>query len=157
MHHGKYDLTAVPRFLFASDGKMYKIQAKSKLMHHLEELSSKELTTDILNTSLGTSKSAVSVKSSDSGTVIIDGMPKLHTLIPSKDTKTVADLADQFSQKILIKYNEYSEIHIIFDTYFEKSLKNATRERRQHGNAPVICKVEDEYENCHNERTFIPL
>lgn len=65
-------------------------------MHHLEELCTKELTRDILNSPLGFSKGVVEVKSSDSGYAIIDGMPGLHTLIPSKDTKTVADCADQF-------------------------------------------------------------
>lgn len=48
-------------------------------MNHLEELCTKELTTEILDTSLGTSKGAVQVKSSDSVTAITDGMPELHT------------------------------------------------------------------------------
>lgn len=47
----KYELTAVSRSLFASDGTMYKTQPKVS-WHHLEELRTKELTTKFFNPSL---------------------------------------------------------------------------------------------------------
>ena len=74
----KYELIAISRSLFASDGTMYKTHAKSKLMHHLEELCTKELTAKIFNPSLATSKSTIQIKSSDSGAAIIDGMAESY-------------------------------------------------------------------------------
>lgn len=47
------------------------------------------------------------------------------------------------TKTFFIKYNEYSEIHILFYTYFENSLKKASRERWQRDNPPVIYQVEE--------------
>lgn len=44
---GKYELSVVPRSMFGSDGTTNFVQAKRRLMHHLEDIVSKELLVEV--------------------------------------------------------------------------------------------------------------
>ena len=71
---------------------------------------------------------------------IIDGMAELQSL-KLKEANTCSDLAYQFCKKIFAKYRKFSEIHVVFDTYVENSLKAAERLCRQKVITPVQYKI----------------
>ena len=87
-------------------------------MHHLEGIASKELLTELTEErdSVESTLSAFSV-------AVVDGMPEINALKITKDTQTISDLAKQFCHKIFLKYDDFSELHVVFDTYVENSLK----------------------------------
>lgn len=66
---------------------------------------------------------------------IVDAMAEVQML--TNDCTTSLELAHKFSSTIFRKYANYDEVHVIFDTYEENSLKNATRRKRQLGLCPV--------------------
>lgn len=68
-------------------------------------------------------------------------MAELQSLQKSKVIITCKDLA--FTSKVLGKYLKYDELHIIFVSYVENSIKSITREKRLHGIAPVQFKIMD--------------
>ena len=51
--------------------------------------------------------------------VIVDAMAEIQILSKPEWIKHCSDLADQFSDHILTKYNatEYEDVHLIFDRY----------------------------------------
>lgn len=58
--------------------------------------------------------------------------------------KTCSDFGVKFSQWIGQKFNNYSEVHIVFDSYKENSLKKAMRDIREKGSDPIQYKVRPE-------------
>jgi hypothetical protein len=136
---GKYELTVVPRSLFHPDGSMIHSDGKSKLMHHLEDIGTKHAET--LNP-------PVSHDGIHSGTAdliglnvaVVDGMAEVQ-ILSNATLKSVADLTDSFCNVILKKYGMFSEIHMVFDTYLNDSLKTTERARRQKGMEPVRYRI----------------
>jgi len=60
--------------------------------------------------------------------VIVDGMAELQSLDKPAVITTCAHLAEHFTEKVLQKYFESDELHLVFDGYdFPLSLKSATR------------------------------
>ena len=136
---GKYELSVVPRSLFHADGSMMHSDSKSKLMHHLEEVGKLHSASLLL---VGTNNN-VSLKTKDISCIdvaIIDGMAEVQ-IMSSGIAGTVRELAAAFSNAILKKYAMFSEIHVVFDTYINESLKSAERERRQKGMEPIRYKI----------------
>ena len=73
---------------------------------------------------------------------IVDGMAKLQSVGKPAVITTCAHLAEHFTEKVLQKYFESDELHLIFDRYdFPLSLKSATRVRRQVDQHPVYYRV----------------
>lgn len=66
---------------------------------------------------------------------IIDAMAEIQML--NNDCETSLQLGTKITEHFLQKYRRYNELHVIFDTYKDVSLKNATREKRQNGVAPI--------------------
>ena len=87
---GKYELSAVPRSMFGSDGTMNLVQTKSKLMHHLEDIVSKEVLAKVTDEQ---SQDPVESPQPAFSVAVVDGMAEIHTLKLTKDTQTVSDLA----------------------------------------------------------------
>lgn len=86
------------------------------------------------------------VKEIDKGTsfsvAVIDAMAEVQMFTPG-NLPTIADLSKCFADKILnIKYNVFSEVHLVFDTYLEDSLKGSERVRRESGITPIRYKLE---------------
>ena len=127
----EYELSAVPRSLFAPDGSMHHCLAKYKLTQILENIPKKTITiTDNIHSS--ESEPIIATSSSDSNIVaIVDGMAQLHAVHKPASLKTCHDFGQFFSQFIDQKYNGYTEVHLIFDHYKEGSLKTAIRDHRQ--------------------------
>ena len=62
---------------------------------------------------------------------VTDGMAELQAF-NKHQTDTCNNLFIQFSNKLFTKYKGYSQLHIVFDTYTQHSLRSATRAIRQH-------------------------
>ena len=76
--------------------------------------------------------------------VIVDGMAELQSLDKPAVITTRAHLAEHFTEKVLQKYFESDELHLVFDRYdFPLSLKSVTRVRRQGNQHPVYNRVTD--------------
>lgn len=119
----KYELSAIPRSLYSSDGQMYHCLAKSKVMHLLEGLV--DITEqEAMAASENSAKRPFKV-------AIIDAMAEVQMLDKPDHIVTCKELATYFFFKLRMKYSSFDEVHLIFDTYLEHSLKNWTRRKRQ--------------------------
>lgn len=72
---------------------------------------------------------------------IVDGMALLHTYHKPNSVKTCRDLGVSFSKWIGQKFSNYSEVHVVFDSYKENSLKTEMRVIRQKGSDPIQYKI----------------
>lgn len=146
----KYELSVVPRALFSGDETMHHVSEKSKLIHHLEELIAMqssagdaetcETTASVTPTNDANLEKVQEVQTQIT-VAIIDGMAESQSL-KLKQAATCSDLADQFCDKIFTKCRTFSELHVVFDTYMDNSLKAAERLRRQKGIPPTRYKIE---------------
>jgi len=57
---------------------------------------------------------------------IVGGMAALQALEKSADIKTCADLSRSFSTKMINKFQQYDEVHIVFDTTHTKLNQSKT-------------------------------
>lgn len=134
-----YELSVVPRSMFAPDGTMLHCSQKSKLMELLESLP------DNSQHEYRQSDVVESMQPNISGSVaIIDAMAELQALDKPTHIKTCSDLADHFISRIKKKYCTYKCIHLIFDTYIEDSLKQFTRAKRRGNVEPTHYRIHPE-------------
>ena len=76
--------------------------------------------------------------------VIVDRMAELQSLDKPAVITTCAHLPEHFTERVLLKYFESDELHLVFDRYdFPLSLKSATRVRRQGEQYPGYYRVTD--------------
>lgn len=123
-----YELSAVPRSMFFPDGKLIQCSRKSQLMSLLEK--------QVDNTSEPNLTSITHTK-----VAVLDAMAELHLYAKSSEVKSCGDLAKEFYSMIKKKYKLFDEIHVVFDTYLERSLKNFTRCKRQGSELPTQFKI----------------
>ncbi|CAH3142523.1 unnamed protein product, partial [Porites lobata] len=127
---GLYEFTVVPRSLFARDGTMLHCSCKSALMHILEKASGPSTNTQEITAGFKVA--------------IVDGMAEVQSLDKPEWIKNCRDLAEHFTNRLLVKYNDLQELHIIFDRYdVPSSLKSATRVKRQGGHVPIYYRITD--------------
>ena len=127
---GLYEFTVVPRSLFARDGTMLHCSCKSALMHILEKAGGPSTNTQEITAGFKVA--------------IVDGMAEVQSLDKPEWIKNCRDLAEHFTNHLLVKYNDLQELHIIFDRYdVPSSLKSATRVKRQGGHAPIYYRITD--------------
>ena len=75
---------------------------------------------------------------------VVDGMAVVQSLDNPNLIKTCKDLSNHFLSKLDSKFSQYREVHIVLDRYdMDKSLKTATRVRRQACKQPVAFHVSD--------------
>ena len=123
----------MPRSLFATDGEMLHCLTKSTLMTFIEEEAPAVDSSNVLSDGRVRKK-----------VVIVNGMGELQSFDKPTGLITCADLAEHFTEKVLQKYFERDELHLVFDRYdFPLSLKPATRVRRQGDQHPVYYSVTD--------------
>ena len=96
-----YELSIVPRLLFAADGTMLYCSAKSKLMDILEKMSSAE-TSDVAPPDILQPNKCVT---------IIHTMDDVQSMDKPSWIKTCKDLSAHFIAFIQRKYDEYDELH----------------------------------------------
>ncbi|KAH3897357.1 hypothetical protein DPMN_021545 [Dreissena polymorpha] len=110
-----YENATVPVSMFSEEGKMI-IAKKSAFMHKIEGL-----LTDVLH----------DIEKPD--TIIFDGTAIIQSIVIQSEQSTFKDMTTLFENYIVStsrKYKSVQQIHIIFDTYSENSLKEETRRRR---------------------------
>lgn len=91
---------------------------KFKLMQKLEDISKNCETT--LEDSLVKSRTVV----------LVDGMALVQRISKSPNMRTCQDFANVFLSMLIEIASPHDELHLIFDTYKEDSLKNSTRSKR---------------------------
>jgi hypothetical protein len=131
---GKYEMSNVPRSMFAYDGTMNMCTSKRKLLSILKSLC--ENSPDELPASTPADLPQLCV-------AVVDGMAELQALEKTVAITTCADLSKAFTSKMQNKYWKYDEVHIIFDTYYDSSIKSLTRSRRLLGEEPCQFKIGD--------------
>ena len=125
-----YEFTVVPRSLFARGGTMLHCSCKSALMHILEKAGGPSTNTQEITAGFKVA--------------IVDGMAEVQSLDKPEWIKNCRDLAEHFTNHLLVKYNDLEELHIIFDRYdVPSSLKLGTRVKRQGGHAPIYYRITD--------------
>ena len=128
---GTYELSQMPRSLFAADGEMLHCLTKSTLMTLIEK--------EAIDSSNVLSDVRVRKK-----VVIVDGMAEVQPLDKPAVITSCARLAEHFTEKVLQKYFESDELHLVFDRYdVPFSLKSATQVRRQSDQQSVYYRVTD--------------
>lgn len=134
---GRYELSVVPRSMFAPDGAMLHSSTKSNLMEILEKLPGDDAVT----------VRAINKDESEGPNIsvsIVDAMAEVQALTKPKDVRNCSELAQTFTERILQKYCDCDELRLIFDRYdVESSLKLATREKRQEGQPSIAYHISD--------------
>jgi hypothetical protein len=133
---GKYEMSSVPRSMFAYDGTMNMCTSKSKLVAILTSLNDNSPDECHAITSTQTELPQLCV-------AVIDGMAEVQALAKTADIITCNDLSRVFISKMQNKYWKYDEVHFIFDSYHECSIKSLTRSRRLHGDNASQYKISD--------------
>ena len=134
---GRYELSVVPRSMFAADGTMLHCQVKSKLMAILEKLPTGEEQASSNDTVIHMEDSSGD-KSAEVKVALVDAMAEVQSLDKPDFIKNCSQLADHFTNRILERYSQADEVRLIFDRYdVPMSLKTATRDRRQ-GSQPAV-------------------
>lgn len=127
---GLYEFTVVPRSLFARDGTMLHCSCKSALMHILEKAGGPSTNTQEITAGFKVA--------------IVDGMAEVRSLDKPEWIKNCRDLAEHFTNRLLVKYNDLQELHIIFDRYdAPSSLKSETRVKREGDQASIYYHITD--------------
>lgn len=119
-----FENAPVPLSMFTDTGSMVSC-AKSQFMHKLEEMIPGDKIT--------------AIASCDA--MVFDGHAIIQTLLPPSHATvqkpSFKDMAGKFIDHVMytaksVPGNDASEMHIVFDRYFENSIKNRTREKRGH-------------------------
>jgi hypothetical protein len=135
---GTYELSVVPRALFAADGSMLHATSKSDLMSILEGLP------EDIQVLEGDPKYDTPADSICKRVAVVDGMADLQSLNKPEWISNCSDLANHFIDKHQQRYSEYDEVHLVFDRYdIGESLKTSTRERRLGGTKAVAYHITD--------------
>ena len=101
---GTYEFSLVPRSLFAADGTMLYCLNKSTLMGFVEKETSPVPSSDEASPRPPDQRGKI---------VIVDGMAELQSLEKPACIATCADLAQHFANRILFKFYENEEIHLV--------------------------------------------
>lgn len=139
-----YEFSALPKSLFAVDGSMHHCLAKYKLIDALESMEVLHSEDDYDNRDFATTPNVEENVQLQEAAAIVDGMALLHTYHKPNTVKTVLELGVSFSKYIGNKFSNYSEVHVIFDSYRDNSLKKAMRDIRQKGSDPIQYKIRPE-------------
>ncbi|CAG9761624.1 unnamed protein product [Ceutorhynchus assimilis] len=118
---GEYEFGSIPRSLFAADGSLLLPTDKFKLMQKLEDISkNSEIDANIVDNLLVKNRSVI----------LVDGMALVQCISKSPSMKTCKDFANVFVSMLTELSKAHDEVHLIFDTYKENSLKHITRTKR---------------------------
>ena len=80
--------------------------------------------------------SSHSIENMQNSTVINDGQALVLAIGKPTGLVTIGDFADTFVQAVLNAEASYAHIDIVFDRYYESSIKSATRTRCSQGTRP---------------------
>lgn len=146
---GRYELSVVPRSMFAADGTMLHCQHKSSLMNVLENLPDSSEPGDVVSREdpiegESDGRENHSTQGGEMTVALVDAMAEVQALDKPEHIKTCSHLAEHFVNRIFGKYSNVEEVRVIFDRYdLPASLKNTTRERRQGRQQPASYHITD--------------
>lgn len=130
---GTYELSVVPRALFAADGSMHHCSEKSQ-MTILEKQSDQS----------STLCSATANIIETDRVAVVDAMVIVQSFDKPKSVKTCKDLSNHFCNKVTQLFDRYEEVHLVFDRYdMERSLKTETRSVRLGGKQSIAYHIAD--------------
>ena len=129
---GIYEMSVVPRSIFAPDGSLLLIHDKASLMHVIEEQPHVPPEEPVQH-------------GKKPSTLIVDAMCIVQSLKKTPGMRTMLLLKRSFIGVIEqhIQRGGYSEARIIFDQYHENSLKQKTRASRSAGRDTVRYEIHD--------------
>ena len=132
---GDYEFSVVLRSLFTPDGQLYKSTNKSVILNEIENLTNQAQDVLFHTSSVPNEKNSV---------LIFDGMAIVNSISieNSKLLKTCEDFANIFANQIIDESQRFSETRVIFDLYFETSLKPKTKNDRINS-TEIQYKVDD--------------
>lgn len=78
----------------------------------------------------------------DEATLIIDGQALIIAIGKPQGASTFGDLADTFIAGVLQSGASYHRVDVLFDRYYEVSIKSGTRKRHSHGSRPIRRRIE---------------
>jgi len=84
-----------------------------------------------------TCPSSLSAVDMQNATLIIDGQALVQTIGKPAGLVTFGDFANTFVQAVLSAGARFNRIDVVFDRYYEVSIKSATRTRRSLGTRPI--------------------
>lgn len=113
---------------------MYMCQAKSKLMHIFHCVPKPPPINNVTGTLY---------QQRPFNIAIIDAMVEIYALNKPETVNTCQDLAEHFIMRLQRKYWMYDKVHLAFDMYAEKAMKNSTRKKTLHGITTVQYKIID--------------
>ena len=117
---GDFEMSVVPRSIFAVDGSLLLCKDKSSLMNAIEKENKKIVDLEMSKT---TAENPVPT----SRVLIIDAMAVLQSMKKVPGMMAILDLKEAFLMRIRNMANTYDEIRIAFDHYLMGSLKAKTR------------------------------
>jgi len=130
----EFELAALPRSLFNSDGDLRHFVGKSKLMNFLENLLPQQL-----------SDRQTEQHHDEGSVVIIDGMAIIQSMGKPTWVQTDRDLANHFLEIIDNRSKECEDVQVIFDRCdIPNSLNERTRQFRQGSSRPMVYHISDD-------------
>jgi len=139
---GNHEFTLTRRALFAPDGTILPCLDKSKLIHLLAKLAPAETPHEDQQPEDGMDTTPDAPRRK---IALVDKMVLLQKMAAKPATiVTVKHLSECFNDRLMSLTRDYDEIILVFDTYRDDSLKNATRDKRRQGRAPIQYQVRDD-------------
>ena len=127
---GSYENSIIPRSLFANDGSL--LTPNKKVCHH-KRICFQEAHNETTVSSVESYESSVDStqrSSPQESIAIIDAMAIVQSLKKTPTMKKMSDLLLVFCKKIENRAKGYSETRVVFDEYYDASLKAKTRAKR---------------------------
>ena len=160
---GDYEMSVLPRSLFASDGSLLIPTDKSSFMHAIEEQNAIDEPEELSDRNAELQGYEVEVDPDDDmlidllheengnvnnkaqkAVIIFDGMAVLQSMKKTSAMTKIIHLKTVFVRRILCLMKSYVEGRIIFDRYLEVSLKDKTRAKCAAQSSAMELKVHDE-------------
>lgn len=147
---GDYEMSVIPRSLFATDGSLLIPTDKSCIMHAVENQEPADEDYDdifpLQDDTDGTEKE-ISLFRNDGlneSVIIFDAMGILQSMKKTPTMKKICHLKTAFVKRISYLMRGYSEGRVLFDRYLKVSLKDKTRAKRAQNTSAIEFVIHDE-------------
>jgi hypothetical protein len=123
-----HELSAVPQALAEMNGSL--------------RTGSKAILAQVLTETIPCPPEIEATELGDESTLIIDGQALVIAIGKPKEAATFGDLADVFVRAVLQGGASFHRVDVLFDRYYEASIKGRTRERRGQGSRAIRRLIE---------------
>ena len=147
---GTCQYTRTPRVLFSPNGSVLPCKDKSKLIHVLEKLTTRETTEADQQSDEDPIETDADPPDHRRKIAVVDGMVLVQKMTTKPATVVaVKDLSVCFNDRLMNLTRSFDEVILVFDTYKTDSRKSTTRQKRRKGKDPVQYQVRDETSISH--------